>query len=137
MQRQPSYAIPVRRDFSCWTNSDLSEELSFQHGQNYLDLTGHSFLATVRSSESGDILETFSTVGSAIEGFYPVEPDGGFIQFRVDHETLTAIFDAVSPLSLVGDQISLPLDILVTFPSGDQEAWLYGFFNLTKGISNG
>lgn len=136
---QPTYELPVRWDFPCRTNSDYTEELSFQHGSEYLDLTSHSFEMQIRSAPNAPtILKTLNTVSSAaIEGIFPVEISGGLIQLRVSRASLLALYQAVYPSVLEGDGVALYYDLLVTLPSGDREAWLAGYFNISKGVTNG
>lgn len=136
---QPTYELPVRWDFPCRTNSDYTEELSFQHGSEYLDLTGHSFEIQIRSAPNAPtILKTLNTVSSAAsEGLFPVEASRGFVQLRVSRSSLLALYQDVYPGTLEGDEVALYYDLLVTLPSGDREAWLAGYFNINKGITNG
>lgn len=136
---QPTYELPVRWDFSCRTNSDYTEELSFQNGSDYLDLTDHSFEIQIRSAPNATtILKTLDTVSSAAsEGLFPVEADRGAIQFRVFRTSLLSLYQSVYPNIMEGDEVSLYYDLLVTLPSGDREAWLSGYFNIDKGITNG
>lgn len=136
--RQPLFALPVRWDFPCWTNSDYVEELSFQSGSQYLDLTDHSFKIEIKSAVSGTLLKSLSTVGNTVsEGIFRADPIHGMLQVRVSHETLTTLFTTVYPNIMDGDEVSLPYDMLVTLPNTDQEAWLHGFFNLNRGITHG
>lgn len=130
---------PLRFDFPVITNSDYVEELSFQVRDTYLDITGHSFLVQLRLTPNGStVFATLGTVGSpTAQGLYPIEPTYGGLQIRVPWETIKAAFQAAYPNRLVGDAASLYYDLLVTLPGGDQEVWLFGYFHLTKGITNG
>lgn len=130
---------PFRYDFSVLTNSDYTEELSFQVGDSYVDITSHTFQSQIKASPySTTVLATLNTVGVAgLEGFYPVEPAFGALQVRINWETIKAVFASAYPSLLIGDEASLYHDTLVTLPSGDREAWLFGFVNVTKGITNG
>ena len=130
---------PLRFDFPVITNSDYTEELSFQVRDTYLDLSEHSFLAQVRLSPNATtVLATLGTVGApGQEGFYPVEPVAGALQVRIFWETVKALFLGAYPDHLIGDAASLYYDLLVTLPSGDQEVWLFGYLNVSKGITNG
>lgn len=128
-----------RFDFLLRTNSDYTEELSFQVRDTYFDITGHSFLAQIRATpESTSILASLGMSGGVTaQGFYSDDPANGFLQIKILWETIRAMFLAIHPEVLTGDETSLYYDILVTLPGGDQEAWLYGFMNIAKGITNG
>lgn len=130
---------PHRFDFPVITNSDYTEELSFQVRDTYLDITGHSFLAQIRvSSTASEIIATLATVaGPDLQGLYPIEPTFGALQVRISWEAIKAMFLAAYPNHLIGDAASLYYDLLVTLPSGDQEVWLFGYLNVSKGITNG
>jgi hypothetical protein len=131
--------IPSRLDFTCWTNSDYSEEFPFLDGDDPVDLTGYSFVMQIKTAVGvASALAALNTVASAtLEGIYPVEPTNGYIQVRIDQETLYNMYGNVEPTVLVGDEIRLPYDMIATLPGGDEEIWLYGYINLRKGITNG
>lgn len=130
---------PLRFDFPVTTNSDYTEELSFQVRDTYLDIGGHSFLAQIRSApDAAAVLATLTTVtGPGQQGFYPIEPASGALQVRILWETVKALFLSVYPGRLIGDAVSLYYDLVVTLPTGDQEVWLFGYLNVSKGITNG
>ncbi|WP_305096489.1 hypothetical protein [Croceibacterium aestuarii] len=130
---------PHRFDFPVITNSDYTEELSFQDGAQYLDITGHSFLAQIRvTPNAASVIDTLGIVASsAAEGFYPVDPARGSLQVRIAWESIKSMFEAAYPTILIGDVAALYYDLLVTLPSGDQEAWLFGYLIIDKGITNG
>lgn len=131
--------IPQRLDFGCQTNSDYTEEFSFDEGGAFLDLTGHSFEIHVKANpEAPDTLEEFAmAAGPTLEGIYPVEPASGRIQVRFLWETVRALFEGVYPETFEGEGISLYYDLLVTLPSGDREQWLFGFITIRRGITHG
>jgi hypothetical protein len=131
--------IPARLDFECRNNADYVEELPFQDDGVGVDLMHHTFTIVVKTSVTTDtVLKTFSTVATELlEGIFLIEPRDGFIQVRFEKESLDTMFSTVEPSLLVGDVIALPYDMQVTLPTGDVEVWLFGFFNLHKGITNG
>lgn len=130
---------PLRFDFPVITNSDYTEELSFQVRDTYLDISGHSFRADIRTSpNASSVLASFGTVDAlGQEGFYPISPVNGALQVRFRWETIQEMFTSAYPQSLIGDAASFYYDILVNLPSGDQEVWLFGYLNVSKGITNG
>jgi len=130
---------PIRFDFPVITNSDYTEELSFEVGDQYFDLTGHSFLAQVRlTPNSSTVIFSLPTVGSIDQqGFFPIEPASGKVQVKMLWETVKAAFASQYPGYLAGDEVSLYYDLLVTLPNGDQEVWTYGYIKISKGITNG
>lgn len=130
---------PVRFDFPVITNSDYTEELSFQVRDTYVDLTGHSFKAEFKlTPNSTSIAGELETVpGAGQQGFYLIDPAHGALQARILWETIEAMFASAYPDLLIGDAASLYYDMLATLPSGDQETWLYGYLNISKGITNG
>lgn len=130
---------PLRFDFPLITNSDYTEELSFQVGDTYFDLTGHSFEAQIRlSPSSATVLQTLSTVSAPSEqGFFLYDPASGGLQIRIDWQAIKAMFEAAYPDHLIGDSVSLYYDLLVTLPGGDREVWTFGYINIVKGVTNG
>lgn len=130
---------PLRFDFPVTTNSDYTEELSFQVRDTYLDITGHSFRADVRlSPNSSSVIASFLTVSSPdLEGFFLREPAKGTLDIRYKWETINQIYDDSYSDSLIGDSASFYYDLLVNLPSGDQEVWLFGYLNVSKGITHG
>lgn len=135
----PLYETPVRWDNACLTNSDFTEELVFTISDDPLDLVGHDFDIQIRTAPNANTaLKSLGTVSSATsEGIYPVEPENGMIQIRVNRDSLLSLYQSVYPDHLEGDCVSLYYDLLVTLPNGDKEAWLMGYFNIRKGVTNG
>jgi hypothetical protein len=130
---------PQRLDLACQTNSDLTEEWTFEHGGAGVDLTGYNFRINLKAHpESTTTLAQFITVADAASpGIYRVEPNNGRIQVRFPWETIRAAYLAVYPTTFEGDGVSLYYDLLVTLPGGDQEQWLFGFITIRRGITNG
>lgn len=130
---------PVRFDFPVITNSDYTEELSFQVSDGYFDLSGHSFALQIRAApNASSVLSTLSTVNDKTQqGLFIIEPAYGALQVRFLWETVRALFLAVYPGYREGDAVSLYYDLLTTIPGGDREVWLFGYLNVRKGITNG
>lgn len=135
----PLFETPVRWDFYCLTNSDYVEELVFTIGDDPFDLTGHSFQSQIRvAPNASSSIKTLNNVGSAsLEGWCLIDAAGGLLQIRIDRESILSMYQSVYPSTMDGDCVSLPYDLLVTVPGGDKEAWLCGYFNISKGVTNG
>lgn len=131
--------IPKRLDFPCTTNADYTEELSFQVDTDYVQLGGYSFAIHVQQSPNSALtLHEFTTVmASTSEGIFIVDPAYGAISLRFSWETLKTMYEDVYPAYLEGDKVALYYDCQVTLPGGDKETWLYGYFNIERGITNG
>lgn len=135
----PLFETPVRWDNACLTNSDFTEELVFTIGDDPLDLVSHDFDIQIRTAPNANTaIKSLGTVSSATsEGIYPVEPENGMIQIRVNRDSLLSLYQSIYHNSLEGDCVSLYYDLLATLPNGDKEAWLMGYFNIRKAITDG
>lgn len=128
----------VRQDFEFATNADFSEEWVFTvDGTTGVNISGMAFYMQLRTAPGADEVLDIDTVFAPGEGFYFVEPNAGRFQVRIDKETLASAFNTLNPSVFVGNEIRLYYDILVLYPSGDQEVWIFGYVTIRKGISNG
>lgn len=128
----------ARLDFEASTNADFSEEWFLTvDGVTGINLTGHSFKIQFRVAPDSAVVFELDTVASAIEGVFPVEPLGGFVQPRISTETLKTSFDDLNPSVFVGNYLRLYYDLVVTLPNTDDEVWYFGYMNVRKGITNG
>lgn len=127
----------VRQDFEAPTNADFSEEWTLTvDGVNGFDVTGYSFKMDFKAAPSAATAFALATVASSVQGIYAVEPENGFVQIRIDKETLDAVFELLNPLVFVGNEMRLYYDLLATTPDADDEVWLFGYLTITKGITN-
>ena len=131
--------IPGRLDVELRTNADETGEYLFENAGVAVDLTGYTFKLHLKETQSSTTtLLQLTTVGSAsLEGIYPVEPQNGIIQIRIDKETVDGLIDTLAPSYSPSDRIGVYYDLLFILPGGDHEVWLYGLIFINRGITYG
>lgn len=133
----PIYAMPIRLELPCRTNSDYAEEFHFSAGGNPIVIDSFTFAMDVKPyPDATTPLHSFGMTGPGPgDGFYIVEDTLGVVQLKMRWETLQSMFNAVYPNRYECGEMQLFYDIVITYSDGSREAWIAGPIILNKGIT--
>lgn len=130
---------PANVPITVWRNADYAETWviaeSFDadgNAVNPVDLTGYTFAMQVRlyGLAGGSALISLATVTTSVQGIRIVDAEAGQIEIRVTDATLETL-----PAGKAGAAVTFAYDLLLTDPSGFEQAYAYGDFIVQPGVT--
>lgn len=131
---------PANVPITVWRNADYAETWviaeSFDasgNAVNPVDLTGYTFAMQVRlyGLAGGSALISLATVTTAVQGIRIVEATAGQIEVRITDTTL----EALPAAGKAGASVTFAYDLLLTDPTGFEQAYAYGAFIVQPGVT--
>jgi len=131
---------PANVPITVWRNADYAATWvvaeSFDAGGSAVgvqDLTGWSAALQVRlyGLAGGAPLIDLGTVATAVEGIRLVEPTAGQIEVRITDATL----ESLPTSGKAGATVTFSYDLLLTDPTGLEQAYAYGDFIVKPGVT--
>ena len=131
---------PANIPITVWRNADYAETWivaeSFDSAgvaSGIQDLTGWTAALQVRlyGLAGGAALISLATVTTAIEGIRLVEPTAGQMEIRITDATL----ETLPASGKAGASVTFSYDLLLTDPTGLEQAYAYGDFIVQPGVT--